>query len=274
MNKPTRITVTVILATALALPVIAQATRFPDVPTTHLRQADIAAVADQGWFIGKTDGTYDPEGNITPSQMARVIGRMFPNGMTRAEFASLLLVTNQWSQNGKPTFTGTPTTTTTRPAPTTTRPTTTTELFPTAEREALLSLLDSPLWSTSPTDVFNCLRRSPSAVYFCGLWSTSPTDVFDWTNEQIITIGEAGLEDIREMLAEAIRIDEKWAADDTVRAALRMWDWWDDADQERVKLARAGDSRVQRPQLEEIFQHFMDELQLIDIAAWSLQDSF
>lgn len=285
MNKPTRIAITAILAAALALPVIAQATRFPDVPATHFRQADIQAVASRGWFIGKADGTYDPEGAITSGQMARVIGRRFPNGMTRAEFASLLLVANQWAQNGKPTFTGAPTTTTTRPAPTTTttrpapttttRPTTTTtELFPTAEREELLSLLDSPLWSTSPTNIFNCLRRSPSAVYFCGLWSTSPADVFDWSNEQIITIGEAGLEDIREMLAEARRIDEKWAAVDTLRAASRMGSWWDDAERERVKLARAGDSRVQRPQLEEIFQHFKDELYWLDWGAWTLQDSF
>ena len=224
------------LAVALALPVIAQATRFPDVPATHLRQADIAAVADQGWFIGKTDGTYDPEGNITPGQMARVIGRMFPNGMTRAEFASLLLVTNQWSQNGKPTFTGTPTTTTTtrpapttttRPPPTTTHPSPTTAETPsTAEREALAALLDSPLWSASPTDVFG------------------------WSNEQVKTVGDAALEDVREMLQEAQRIREEWAARDTKDTAWRLWSWWDDV------WGDYEDHRSQRPQLEEIIRRF------------------
>ena len=82
------------------------------------------------------------------------------------------------------------------------------------------------------------------------------------------------MEDIREMLAEARRIDEEWAADDTVRAAGSMWRWWYDAEEERVKLVRAGDSRVQRPQLEDIFQHFMSELEWLDMAAWSFQDSF
>lgn len=246
MNKPTRIVVTAALAVALALPVIAQTTRFPDVPATHLRQADIAAVADQGWFIGKTDGTYDPEGNITPGQMAQVIERMFPNGMTRGEFASLLLVTNQWSQNGKPTFTRTPTTTTTRPAPTTTttRPTPTTTESPSiaeriAEREALAALLDSPLWSASPTDVFG------------------------WSDEQVKTVGEAALEDVRNMLQEAQRISEEWAARDTKDATYRLWSWWDDV--------RDGyeDHRSRRPQLEEIIRRFdyaADEL------SWAASD--
>ena len=231
MNKPTRVAVTATLAAALALPVIAQATRFPDVPTTHLRQADIAAVADNGWFIGKTDGAYDPEGNITSNQMARVIGRMFPSGMTRAEFASLLLVANQWTQNGKPTFTDAPTTTRPTPTTTTTRPVTTTTESPSiaeriAERKALAALLDSPLWSASPTDVFV------------------------WSDEQVKTVGEAALEDIREILAEARRIDEEWAARDTKDAAYRLWSWWDDVG------GGYEDHRSQRPQLEEIIRRF------------------
>ena len=254
MNKPTRITVTVILATALALPVIAQATRFPDVPATHLRQADIAAVADQGWFIGKTDGTYDPEGNITPGQMARVIGRMFPNGMTRAEFASLLLVTNQWSQNGKPTFTGTPTTTTTRPAPTTTttRPTpttTTTRPSPTttespsiaeriAEREALAALLDSPLWSASPTDVFG------------------------WSVIRINTVGDAAIENVQAMIAEAKRINEGWAERDTEKALDKMIRWWRDVED------GYEDHRAQRPELEEIIDLFSFRSEMVWLHAW------
>lgn len=240
MNKQTRIAVTAILVAALALPVLAQATRFPDVPATHFRQADIEAVASRGWFIGKADGTYDPEGAITSGQMARVIGRRFPNGMTRAEFASLLLVANQWAQNGKPTFTGAPTTTTTRPSPTTTttRPApTTTKPSPTttesasiaeriAEREALPALLDSPLWSASPTDVFG------------------------WSDERVKTVGEAALEDVREMLAEARRIREEWAARDAKDAASRLWSWWDDV------WDGYEDHRSRRPQLEEIIRGF------------------
>ncbi len=252
MNKPTRITVTVILAVALALPVIAQATRFPDVPATHLRQADIASVADQGWFIGKTDGTYDPEGNITPGQMARVIGRIFPNGMTRAEFASLLLVTNQWSQNGKPTFTGTtttttrpaPTTTTTRPTPTTTtRPITTTTESPSiaeriAEREALAALLDSPLWSASPTDVYV------------------------WSDIKVKTVGEAAIEDFEEMFREAERINERWAAIDTRSTVNRMLNWWYDAEKDYE------DHRTQRPELQGIIRRFQNAANSWEWEVW------
>ena len=254
MNKPTRIAITAILAAALALPVIAQATRFPDVPATHFRQADIEAVASRGWFIGKSDGTYDPEGAITSGQMALVIGRRFPNGMTRAEFASLLLVANQWAQNGKPIFTGSPATTTTRPAPTTTttRPaptTTTTRPAPTttesasiaeriAEREAFNALLDSPLWSASPTDAFG------------------------WSVIRINTIGDAALEDVREMIAEAKRIDENWATRDTESAMDRMWDWW-----EEVK-DNYEDHRTQRPELEEIIDSFSFRSELQWLHAW------
>ena len=258
MNKPTRIAVTATLAAALALPVIAQATRFPDVPATHLRQSDIRAVADNGWFIGKTDGTYDPEGNITSGQMARVIGRMFPNGMTRAEFASLLLVANQWSQNGKPTFTGAPTTTTTRPAPTTTatppaptttttRPApTTTEPASSPERQAFAALLDS------------------------SLWSTSPTDVFAWSNEQFETVGEAALEDVYAMFAEARRIDEEWAALDLKKATDRMMRWWRDVEDGyyKARLQR------QRPQLEDIILDFDRRSQHVEMQAWIYHDTY
>lgn len=51
---------------------------------------DIGFVAQAGWFVGKPDGSYDPSGKITAAQMAKVIARAFPEGMSRAEFASFL----------------------------------------------------------------------------------------------------------------------------------------------------------------------------------------
>lgn len=52
--------------------------------------ADIGFVGQAGWLVGKPNGDYDPEGMITAAQISNVIGRVFPDGMTRAEFASFL----------------------------------------------------------------------------------------------------------------------------------------------------------------------------------------
>ena len=105
-----RAIVTIVLAGLLALPALA-ATRFPDVPSDHPRSADIQFVAAQSpaWFGGYKDGEFKPERVITAAQMATVIGRAFPEGMTRAEFASFL-------RGGAARVATTPATTTTVPA--------------------------------------------------------------------------------------------------------------------------------------------------------------
>ena len=176
----------------------------------------------------------------------------------RAEFASLLLVANQWAQNGKPTFTGAPTTTTTRPSPTTTttRPaptTTTTRPAPTTtepasspERQALAALLDS------------------------ALWRTSPTDVLDWSDEQVTTVGEEALDDIYAMFAEVRRIDEEWAALDLKKATDRMMRWWWDV---RDGLYKAR-LHLQRPELEEIILGFDNRSQGVEMQSWVYHDTF
>lgn len=86
-----RVLITAVLAAALAIPAWA-ATRFPDVPDSHPRSGDIQFVASQSpaWFGGYPDGSFKPDRTINAKQMAAVIGRAFPDGMTRAEFASFL----------------------------------------------------------------------------------------------------------------------------------------------------------------------------------------
>ena len=88
----------VVLAVIVAVPVFAQI-QFSDVPEGEddIRWADISFVAEEGWFTGYPDGTFKPDQNISPEQMTTVLTRAFGEGITRAEFASLL----RWGSIGK-----------------------------------------------------------------------------------------------------------------------------------------------------------------------------
>lgn len=59
-------------------------------PGRLLEVEDIEFVANRGVFGGYLDGTFRPYQKITPEQLAVVIGRAFPDGLTRAEAASFL----------------------------------------------------------------------------------------------------------------------------------------------------------------------------------------
>lgn len=63
---------------------------FSDVPDNHPRAADIWSVTAVEWFGGYPDGTFKPDRTITAEQMARVVFRAYPEGMSRAEFASFM----------------------------------------------------------------------------------------------------------------------------------------------------------------------------------------
>ena len=151
--------ITAALAVVLAVPAYA-AVMFSDVPASHPAAYDISYAVDRGWFSGYKDGTFKPGLDITPEQMATVMGRMFPRGISRAEFASFLRrghegrlphttypVVTEPTTTRPPTTTTTttmlaatttspppPTTTTTSPPPTTTTspppPSTTTTTWP------------------------------------------------------------------------------------------------------------------------------------------------
>lgn len=102
MKPRTRLATAAILAALLAVPAIAASTRFPDVSENHPRAEDIEFVAEQGWFVGRANGSFSPEARITPSQMATVLERAFPDGMTRAEFSSFLRGGNWRVGAGRP----------------------------------------------------------------------------------------------------------------------------------------------------------------------------
>lgn len=80
---------TVGIVAALAIAVLAQPF-FSDVPDDHPHAASIIYTADKGWFFGYDDGTFRPDQAITPTQMAAVLARVFPDGLTRGEFATFL----------------------------------------------------------------------------------------------------------------------------------------------------------------------------------------
>ena len=63
---------------------------FPDVPADHPHRDAIQWSQQVGAFQGYEDGTFKPDVKITADQATIVFGRVYPNGVTRAEFAALL----------------------------------------------------------------------------------------------------------------------------------------------------------------------------------------
>ena len=93
-----RVLVSAVLVTALALPVIATATRFPDVPDDHQHADGIRWASDPEEFNGNPifkgfpDGNFGPDEKLTESQFVKVVDRLFDTAdrWTRAETAALL----------------------------------------------------------------------------------------------------------------------------------------------------------------------------------------
>ena len=69
--------------------VLAQ-TAFPDVPSNHPHREAIDWSVRVGAFRGYQDGTFKPDQKITAEQATIVFGRVYPEGVSRAEFAALL----------------------------------------------------------------------------------------------------------------------------------------------------------------------------------------
>lgn len=67
---------------------VAQRAAFSDVPAGHDRAVQIAAAAERGYFAGYGDGTFKPDREITSGQLATVVGRIYPDGITRADAAA------------------------------------------------------------------------------------------------------------------------------------------------------------------------------------------
>ena len=117
-----RILISAVLVTALALPVIATTTKFPDVPDDHQHADAIRWASDPEVFNGNplfrgfVDGNFGPDTELTEGQFTKVVDRLFDSvdRWTRAETAALLY---HGLRNGTTT-----TTTSTTTAPATTAP--------------------------------------------------------------------------------------------------------------------------------------------------------
>ena len=117
-----RILISAVLVTALALPVIATVSRFPDVPANHQHADAIRWASDPEEFNGNPifrgfpDGNFGPDQELTENQFNKVVARLFDtyDSWTRAQTAALLYYGFQGLKSN-PFVTTTSTTTTTQP---------------------------------------------------------------------------------------------------------------------------------------------------------------
>ncbi|MDE0139573.1 MAG: S-layer homology domain-containing protein [bacterium] len=65
---------------------------FVDIDENHFQYDDIRFAVDRGWFVGYGDGTFRPDQEITPKQALTVFNRAFPDGVSRADMATILRV--------------------------------------------------------------------------------------------------------------------------------------------------------------------------------------
>ena len=63
---------------------------FSDVPDDRPHADDIAYSVEQGWFQGYSNGTFKPDRALSTNQALTVFGRAFPDGVSRADLATIL----------------------------------------------------------------------------------------------------------------------------------------------------------------------------------------
>ena len=90
-------------------------TIFSDVPPDHSRADDIAHAVAMGWFLGYGDGTFRPSVMLSARQAATVFGRVFPDGISRADMAAFLRGNGPEPAGHRPTSTTATTVATTIP---------------------------------------------------------------------------------------------------------------------------------------------------------------
>ena len=91
MKNPCKYIVIVAAAVLAAGSVaVAASSSFSDVASDHPQLGDIEYAVAQGWFQGYGDGTFKPDRAVTQKQITTVIGRAFPEGLTRADLATFL----------------------------------------------------------------------------------------------------------------------------------------------------------------------------------------
>ncbi|WP_342528321.1 S8 family serine peptidase [Chryseomicrobium sp. FSL W7-1435] len=83
-RQTTRAEAARMLASAMNLEVVDEASGYGDVPSTHWANDYIAAVTKAGYFTGKPGNKFDPNGQLTRAEMARIISGAFQFEATEA----------------------------------------------------------------------------------------------------------------------------------------------------------------------------------------------
>ena len=86
----TRLTVTITVLLLCVTSAVWAQTTFSDVPDDHPQADDIAYAVSQGWFAGYEDGTFRPDATLIDRHVVVVFRRAFPDGVTRADLATVL----------------------------------------------------------------------------------------------------------------------------------------------------------------------------------------
>lgn len=131
----------------LAGSVVAQ-TGFSDVPEDHPNREAIEWSREVDAFQGYQDGTFRPDQKITAEQATIVFGRVYPDGVSRGEFAALLYA-------GRDLLSESPVTTTS---------TTTTTVAPTPETHSHSTVLALPTAAFATEDSPGMVRGYPATL--------------------------------------------------------------------------------------------------------------
>ena len=115
MRQKAKVALSVVIAMVFSAVAIAQ-TAFPDVPEDHPHKEAIDWSQQVGAFQGYQDGTFKPDRKITAEQATIVFGRVYPDGVSRAEFAALLYAGRDLLMADADSSTTTTTSTTVAPA--------------------------------------------------------------------------------------------------------------------------------------------------------------
>ena len=232
-----RILISAVLVTALALPVIATATRFPDVPDDHQHADAIRWASDPEEFNGSPifkgfpDGNFGPDEELTESQFAKVVDRLFDTAdrWTRAETAALLY-------HGFQGLRTTTTTTTTQPVTETTTTTTitTTTTLSYSSRYQIPAQYQQWLddWQAESERIDNLLESIEQNLRASGWWKI----------EQAINDIRRSRERARSM--SDLAYNWAWEVGDPLPWNMDFWDKW------RVALAKVSRQQIKAQDLQ------------------------
>ena len=177
VRKAAVVAAVAMVAVAVPVAVVAAAGGLSDV-AGHPQESAIRSAVAAGWFKGHEDGTFRPDETLTDGQALKVFRRRFPQGMTRAELAAVMVagdeaLTRPAAVSGSGPVSDIGATTTTSPADvststtTSTPPTTTTSTTTTSTTTTTMRPVAGP--------------DSPRVLDDDGTWQLTIDNIRIWT---------------------------------------------------------------------------------------------